>query len=70
MWNLTEDAIEPLVQLAETGMRFQLIEAVLWCKKHPLIVLNSARAIDREQVDLIPGDDPATILIGCASWIP
>jgi hypothetical protein len=62
MWNLSEDAIKSLTELPETGMGFQLVEAMLWGKKVRLLVLNSARAVDLEQVDLIPGDDPATIL--------
>jgi hypothetical protein len=62
MWNLTEDAIKSLTELPETGMGFQLIEAVLWGKNVPLLVLNSEHAIDLGQVELTPGDDPATIL--------
>lgn len=62
MWNLNEDAIRSLTELPETGMGFQLVEAVLWGNNLPLLVLNSERAIDLRQVKLTPGDDPATIL--------
>jgi hypothetical protein len=62
MWNLTEDAIKSLSELPETGMGFQLVEAVLWGKNVPLLVLNSEHAVDLGQAELTPGDDPATIL--------
>lgn len=62
MWNLNEDAIKSLTDLPETGMGFQVVEAVLWEKNAPLLVLNSERALDLGQIELMPGDDPATIL--------
>lgn len=62
MWNLGEDAIKSLTGLPETGMGFQLIEAVLWGENVPLLVFNSERAIDLRQAKLMPGGDPATIL--------
>jgi len=62
MWHLKDSGIESLLALPETGMGFQLVEAVIWGKSTPLLVLNSSSAIDLSQAELIPGDDPATIL--------
>lgn len=62
MWHLKDSAIELLKALPETGMGFQLVEAVIWGKSTPWLVLNSSNAIDLSQADLTPGDDPATIL--------
>jgi hypothetical protein len=62
MWNLGETAITDLTKLPETGMGFQLVEAVIWGNVTPLLVLNSERAVDLSQVELVPGDDPAVIL--------
>jgi len=62
MWNLREAAIKSLTEIPETGMGFQLIEAVLWGNKVPLLVLNSEPAIHLGDLKLTPGDDPATIL--------
>ena len=59
MWHLKDSAIESLLALPETGMGFQLVEAVIWGKSTPLLVLNSSNAIDLSQADLIPGDDPS-----------
>ena len=62
MWNLGEEAIRSLTDLPETGMGFQLVEATIWGRATPLLVLNAERAIDLSEIDLTPGDDPATIL--------
>lgn len=62
MWSLSEAAIKSLVDLPETGMGFQLVEAVVWGTTKPLLVLNSQRAIDLAEIGLEPGDDPAVIL--------
>jgi hypothetical protein len=62
MWHLKDSAIESLLALPETGMGFQLVEAVIWGKSTPLLVLNSSSAIDLSQAELIPSDDPITIL--------
>jgi hypothetical protein len=62
MWNLGETAIKSLTDLPETGMGFQLVEAVIWGTSTPLLVFNSERAIDLSEIDLLPGDDPAVIL--------
>lgn len=43
MWNLDGSAIESLVNLPETDMGFQLVEAVIWGIAKPLLVLNSER---------------------------
>ena len=62
MWNLSESAINNLVALPETGMSFQLVEATVWGKSTPMLILNSEHAIDLGQAELTVGDDPATIL--------
>jgi hypothetical protein len=62
MWNLDETAIKDLAGLPETGMGFQLVEAMIWGIPTPLLVLNSERAIDLSEIGLLPGDDPAVIL--------
>ena len=62
MWNLDESAITSLARLPETGMGFQLIEAVILGKAMPLLVLNSEHAIDLSGIELEPGDDPNVIL--------
>lgn len=62
MWNLDETAIKHLAGLPETGMGFQLVEAVIWGTLTPLLVLNSERAIDLSEIGLLPGNDPAVIL--------
>ena len=62
MWNLGEDAIRSLTLLPETGMGFQLVEAMVMRSITPLLVLNSERAIDLRGIDLTPGDDPTAIL--------
>ena len=62
MWNLGETAIKDLTELPETGMGFQLVEAVIWGTPTPLLVLNSERAIDLSEIGLQPGDDPVVIL--------
>ena len=62
MWNLGDSAMNALASLPETGMGFQFVEATIWGTRTPLIVFNSERAIDLSQIELVPGDDPATIL--------
>lgn len=64
MWNLGDDAITSLTMLPETGMGFQLVEAMVIgpITPTPLLVLNSEWAIDLRQIDLTPGDDPTAIL--------
>lgn len=50
MWHLKDSAIESLLALPETGMGFQLVEAVIWGKSTPLLVLNSStRSISRRR---------------------
>jgi hypothetical protein len=62
VWNLSEQAINSLRDLAETGMGFQLVEAVNWGKPTPFIVFNSELAVDISGLGLIPSDDPSVIL--------
>src|ERR1700722_14653248 len=62
MWSLDRTAIANLLSLPETGMGFQIVEAMIWGIPTPLLVLNSERAIDLSQIGLEPGDDPTVIL--------
>lgn len=62
MWSLSRTAVENLLSLPETGMGFQIVEAMIWGTPTLLLVLNSERAIDLSQIGLEPGDDPTIIL--------
>src|ERR1700722_20183068 len=61
-WSLSDDSIEKLVDLPETGMGFQLVSASWRGESAVLIVLNAELAFDLSQVELLVGADPATIL--------
>ena len=61
-WSLSDDSIEKLVNLPETGMGFQLVSASWHGQSAVLIVLNAELAFDLSQVELLPGTDPANIL--------
>ena len=60
VWNLSEEAINSLRGLPETGMGFQLVEAINWDMQ--FIVFNSELAIDISALDLIRSDDPSVFL--------
>jgi hypothetical protein len=62
MWSLDESAVNSLKSLPETGMGFQLVEAVIWGNPTRLLVFNAERAVDLSTVELVPGDDPNDIL--------
>ena len=62
VWNLNEQAINSLLELPETGMGFQFVEAINWGDPTPFIVFNSELAVDLSGLDLLPSDDPAVIL--------
>jgi hypothetical protein len=62
MWNLDQSAIKALNALPETGVGFQIVEAQIWGTPTPLLVLGGQQAIDLSKAELIPGDDPATVL--------
>src|SRR5258708_26421928 len=62
MWHLDGSAISSLMDLPETGMGFQLVEAVVWGNIKPFLVLNSAHATDLAEIGLEPGGDPSAIL--------
>jgi hypothetical protein len=62
MWNLSTPAIDSLLELPETGMGFQLVEAVAGGVNRPFLVFNSERAIDLTEIQLESSDDPAAIL--------
>src|ERR1700730_4334817 len=61
-WNLSDNSIEKLVDLPETGMGFQLVSALWHGESAVLIVLNAELAFDLSQVELLSGTDPAVIL--------
>jgi|ERR1700728_2123764 len=61
-WSLSDDSIEKLVNLPETGMGFQLVSASWHGESAVLIVLNAELAFDLSQVELLAGTDPAIIL--------
>jgi hypothetical protein len=61
-WSLGASAISSLVNLPETGMGFQLVEAVVLGMTKPLLVLNADHAIDIAEIGLEFGDDPSVIL--------
>lgn len=52
MWSLGAGAISSLVDLPETGMGFQLVEAVVLGMTKPLLVLNADHAIDIAEIGL------------------
>ncbi len=60
VWNLEDDAINSLLNLPETGMGFQLVEAANYDK--PFIVFNSELAVDISGLGLIRSNDPSVIL--------
>src|SRR5258708_34479017 len=62
MWNLSTPAIDALLELPETGMGFQLVEALAGGVNRPFLVFNSERAIDLTEIQLESSDDPAAIL--------
>lgn len=62
MWNLGATAISALLDLPETGMGFQLVEAFAGGMERPLLIFNSEQAFDLSDIQLENGDDPATIL--------
>lgn len=62
IWQLSGPAVTSLTELPETGMGFQLVEAVVWGKQTSLLVLNADHAIDISDLELSPGNDPATVL--------
>lgn len=56
MWDLGETAITDLTAVPETGMGFQLVEAVIGGNVTPLLVFNSEHAVDLSQTELAPGE--------------
>lgn len=62
MWSLNPSSIKELLDLPETGMGFQLVEAIAWGQAKPFLVFNSQRALDLSEIDLESGDDPSIIL--------
>ena len=62
LWNLDEEAVSELLTIAESGMGFQWVSAATPDSRSPFLIFNSSIAIDLEDVELRPGDDPAAIL--------
>jgi hypothetical protein len=60
--NLDEQSKRLLLELPETGMGFQLVEASVWGDLKPFFVSNAERAVDLSAIDMEQGDDPAAIL--------
>jgi hypothetical protein len=55
MWNLGEPAMKSLMDMPETGMGFQLVEAVIGGNATPLLVTNCERAVDLRRSGFCPG---------------
>ena len=62
MWNLGENAINQLVDLPETGMGFQFIEARIMGSYKNLLVLNAEHAFDLSAIEFSPGVSPYEIM--------
>jgi hypothetical protein len=62
LWNLDQDAVSELLALPESGMGFQWVTAATPGSRSPFLIFNSSIAIDLEDLELRPGDDPAVIL--------
>jgi hypothetical protein len=62
MWHLSDTSVRALLDLPETGMGFQLVEALAWGDHKQLLVFNSQYAIDLTELQLEKSNDPATIL--------
>jgi len=62
MWNLNEAGMTALLVLPETGMGFQLVEAMAMGETRPFLVLNAEHAMDLGEIKLEPSDDPLAIL--------
>jgi hypothetical protein len=62
MWNLGTTAIRELVDLPETGMGFQIVEAFAGGRDIPFLIFNSEQAFDLSEIQLEVGNDPATVL--------
>jgi hypothetical protein len=62
MWNLNEAGTTELLDLPETGMGFQLVEALALGETRRFLVFNAERALDLADIKLESGDDPLAIL--------
>lgn len=52
MFNLNESAINELLNLPETGMGFQFVEATFWGDSKQLLIFNSEHAVDITELNL------------------
>jgi hypothetical protein len=62
VWNLDEVGRTALLDLPETGMGFQLVEALALGETKRFLVLNAEHAMDLAEIKLEPSDDPLAIL--------
>jgi hypothetical protein len=59
---MDQNAIQDLINLPETGMGFQIVEARIWGATKPLLVFNASEAIDISQLGLEMGQEPDAVL--------
>jgi hypothetical protein len=62
MWSLNLAGRTALLDLPETGMGFQFVEAMALGESRRFLVLNAERAIDLAEIKLEPSDDPLGIV--------
>jgi hypothetical protein len=62
MFNIDDAGKRGLEALPETGMGFQLVEAVVMGDLKRLLVFNSEKAVDLSGIELSVSNDPAIIL--------
>jgi hypothetical protein len=61
-YGLDENGRPALIDLPETGMGFQIVEASIWGTLKPLIVFNASEAIDLSEIGLEISSDPSAVL--------
>jgi len=60
--NLSDSAKEELLGLPETGMGFQLVEAIFWGEQKQFLVFNSETAVDITSLGLSAAEDITNLL--------
>jgi len=60
-WNLGDTAQEALLDLPETGMGFQIVEAVVFGIRKTLVVVGESLALDFSASGIVFSDDPAAV---------
>ncbi len=61
-YSIDSTAIQDLIELPETGMGFQIVEARIWGGATPLLVFNASEAIDISQLGLEMSQEPDVVL--------